>query len=56
MAQSSLSKFKGDSRNWTEAERQEWVRQMRLKFSPKDMIKEDGSINEEYAHKLIFSI
>jgi hypothetical protein len=31
-----------------EKERQEWARRLRLKLSPPDMIKEDGSLNEEY--------
>jgi hypothetical protein len=31
-----------------ERERQEWARRLRLKLSPRDMIKEDGSLNEDY--------
>jgi len=31
-----------------EKEKQEWSRKMRLMFSPKDMISEDGSLNQEY--------
>jgi len=31
-----------------ENERQEWARLMRLRFTPKEMLNEDGSINFEY--------
>jgi hypothetical protein len=31
-----------------ETERQEWARQMRLRFTPKEMLHEDGSIDFEY--------
>lgn len=30
------------------AQRQQWAREMRLKFSPRDMIFEDGALNPEY--------
>jgi hypothetical protein len=29
-------------------EREEWSRQMRLKFSEKEVLNDDGSINQEY--------
>ncbi|KAL6064464.1 HTH myb-type domain-containing protein [Balamuthia mandrillaris] len=32
----------------TEKEKQEWARQMRLLFTPKDMITEDGYLKEDY--------
>jgi hypothetical protein len=32
-----------------ERERQEWARQMRLRFTPPEMLHEDGSIDFEYA-------
>jgi ribosome-binding factor A len=31
-----------------EKERQEWARQMRLRFTPKEMLHEDGAIDFEY--------
>jgi len=39
-----------------EQERQEWAKQMRLKFTPKDMITQDGAINEEYVIKFYAEI
>merc|ERR1711991_938968 len=32
----------------TEEQKQEWARQMRLLFTPKDMLNQDGTLNEEY--------
>mmetsp|Transcript_203 Transcript_203/g.274 ORF Transcript_203/g.274 Transcript_203/m.274 type:complete len:163 (+) Transcript_203:345-833(+) len=31
-----------------EAQKQEWARQMRLKFTPADMLNADGSLNKDY--------
>lgn len=39
----------GHDQEAIEKERQEWARQMRLRFTPKEMLHEDGSIDFEYA-------
>jgi hypothetical protein len=37
----------GDTESPEIKKKQEWARQMRLKFSPKEMLNPDGSLNQE---------
>lgn len=47
-APSSLAQGDQEEASRILSQRQQWAKEMRLIFSPKDMIFEDGSLNPEY--------